>query len=120
MSKRYIKQRQVYFCDLYDTKDSETSDSHPVIVVSVDIRNNNSPNVYVFPITHSTTKKYQPTHWRLYKEKYDFFIHEVNTVLCEDGRSISKNRLNRYLGEIDEEDLKEILRCKEYIFKIKD
>jgi hypothetical protein len=40
----------------------------------------------------------------------------VNTVLCEEGRSISKKRLERKLGSIELRDLLEILKIKEYIF----
>ena len=50
------------------------------------------------------------------KEQYDFFSYKVNTVLCEEGRSISKKRLERKLGSIELKDLLEILKIKEYIF----
>ena len=116
MKKREIKQRDIYMCDLtQDSIDSEQKNIHPVVVVSIDIRNSTSPNVYIFPITHSN-KKTQPTHIILNKIDYPFFTYNVNTVICEEGRSISKKRLERFLGEISKEDLDKILECKEYVF----
>jgi mRNA-degrading endonuclease toxin of MazEF toxin-antitoxin module len=52
----------------------------------------------------------------LLKEDYPFFNYAKNIVLCEEGRSISKKRLERFLGKISDEDLDEILQCKEYVF----
>ena len=54
--------------------------------------------------------------FRQIKKQYDFFSYDVNTVLCEEGRSISKKRLERKLGSIELRDLLEILKIKEYIF----
>ena len=44
-------------------------------------------------------------------EKYDFFTYKENTVLCEEGRSISKKRLERKLGSISLNDLLEYIVC---------
>ena len=57
-----------------------------------------------------------PIYYRMYKKDYEFFTYQINTVLCEEGRSISKKRLERKLGSIDLKDLLEILKIKEYIF----
>lgn len=114
--EKKIKQREIWLCDLSkDSIDSEVSFNHPVIVVSANIRNTRSSNVVVFPIT-SARKKYQPSHHFLYNTKYDFFEKSTNTVLCEEIRSISKNRLYYCLGIIDEIDFEEIMIKKEYIF----
>lgn len=115
MKDREIKQRMIFMCNLPIGKGSEFNGLHPCVIASVDIRNGYSPNVYVFPIT-SSDKKWQPTHWKLKKDKYKFFNHETNTVICEEGRSISRSRLQKLIGEIDKNDFKEILKCKEFIF----
>lgn len=118
MSKKEIKQRMIYMCDLPIGIYSEFSGIHPCLIASVDIRNENSPNIYIFPITHAN-RKWQPTHYKLLKEVYPFFKYGTNTVLCESGREISRSRLQSYVGEISESDFCEILKVNEYVFKEK-
>mgnify|MGYP003302822090 FL=1 len=116
VKKREIHQGDIYMVNLsIDSIDHEQAGIRPCCIVSCDNRNEKSNNVFVFPITHAVKKK-QPCHYRLYKKQYDFFSYDVNTVLCEEGRSISKKRLERKLGSIDLRDLLEILKIKEYIF----
>ena len=116
MKQRETKQGDVYMVNLSnDTIDHETGKVRPCIIVSCNKRNDNSNNIFMFPITHAN-KKRQPCHYKLYKKDYDFFTYAINTVLCEEGRSISKKRLERKLGSIDLKDLLEILKIKEYIF----
>lgn len=98
-----------------DTIEHEQKGVRPCLVISVDIRNSNSSNVFIFPITHAK-KKEQPCHYKLYKQNYPFFHYKENIVLCEEGRSISKNRLQRKIGIIFSEDINNILKCKEYVF----
>ena len=111
---KHIYQGDVYMANL-DGVDSEQKNVRPVIIISANIRNETSPNVFIFPITHANKKK-QPCHYTLDKEKYSFFIYNKNIVLCEEGRSISKKRLERFLGTIEEYDILEILKIKEYVF----
>ena len=118
MAKKEIKQRMIFMCDLPIGDGSEFSGLHPVLIGSVDLRNKNSPNVYIFPITHAI-KKYQPTHVRICKADYDFLKYESSTILCESGREISRSRIQRFIGEISEDDFYKVLECKEYIFKEK-
>lgn len=119
MKEKEIKQRMIYMCDLPIGDGSEFSGIHPCLIASVDLRNKNSPNLYIFPITHSR-KKYQPTHVKIYKRDYDFLKYEINTILCESGREISRSRLQRFVGEINEGDFLKVIECKEYIFKEKE
>lgn len=114
--KREINQGDVFMVDLsVDSIDHEQTNVRPCVIASCDIRNRKSDNIFIFPITHAV-KKTQPCHYKLYKDKYDFFTYKTNTVLCEEGRSISKKRLERKLGSISLNDLLEILKIKEYIF----
>lgn len=116
VKKREIHQGDIYMVNLsVDSIDHEQAGIRPCCIVSCDNRNEKSSNVFIFPITHAVKKK-QPCHYRLYKKQYDFFSYDVNTVLCEEGRSISKKRLERKLGSIELRDLLEILKIKEYIF----
>lgn len=115
-SKKETKQGDIYMTNFsFDSIDHEQAGIRPALIVSCDSRNCKSDNVFVFPITHAK-KKTQPCHYKLYKNQYNFFTYKENTVLCEEGRSISKKRLERKLGSISFQDLLEILKIKEYIF----
>lgn len=114
--KKEIYQGDVYMVNLSkDSIDHEQNGARPCLIVSADIRNRNSQNVFIFPITHAD-KKPQPCHYKLYKTDYSFFTYDEQIVLCEEGRSISKKRLERLLGRILDNDLENILKCKEYVF----
>lgn len=114
--KKEVRQGDVYMANFsFNSVEHEQTGVRPVLVVSCDSRNNKSNNVFVFPITHAK-KKTQPCHYKLYQTQYSFFSYKENTVLCEEGRSISKKRLERKLGSISFENLLEILKIKEYIF----
>ena len=120
MKKKAIKQGEVWMCNLPKGEDSEQMGVRPCLIISADARNETSSNVFVFPITHAR-KKEQPCHYILHKENYTFFTYAENTVICEEGRSISKSRLERRLGLIFAKDIIEILKCKEFVFlNIKD
>lgn len=115
MSKnKIIKQGEIYFVSL-DGIDSEQQNSRPCLVISADVRNLNSDNVFIFPITHAK-KKAQPCHYLLLKDDYPFFTYKENIVLCEEGRSVSKRRLQRKLGMISDKDISNILEVKNYVF----
>ena len=106
-----------------DTIEHEQKGVRPCLVISVDVRNSNSSNVFIFPITHAKKKEHN-----VFQEGYDTYIavscifnemlvhYKENIVLCEEGRSISKNRLQRKIGIIFSEDINNILKCKEYVF----
>lgn len=114
--KRTILQGEVYVCDLSnDAVGSEQKGKRPCVVIQLDILNRTSSNVIIVPIT-SRPKKKLPTHIILDKENYDFLFYKYNTVLCENIRSISKDRLGKLIGRITDSDLKKILKAKDYAF----
>lgn len=116
MKIKEIKQGDIFMCNFSNGSiGNEQKGIRPIVVISANIRNDNSDNVFVFPITHAR-KKPQPCHYKLYKIDYPFFTYKENTILCEEGRSISKYRLERKLGSISEKDIENILICKEFVF----
>lgn len=117
MSKREIRQGQIYICDLgNDNIGSEQSGERPCLVIQNNILNATSEVTIVVPIT-SKRKKFLPTHYILTNEKYDFLTFGKHTVLCECIRSLSKARLGKLVGQIDNDDLEEILKTNEYTYK---
>ena len=114
---RTIRQGDIYMCDLsVDSKDHEQSGVRPCLVVQTNTLNKTRPNVFVFPITHAN-KKQQPCHYILTQTDYPYFSFDKQIVLCEEGRSVSKTRLESFVGKISEKDMQEILDRKEYVFR---
>ena len=95
--KREIYQGQIYICDLGEGIGSEQCGERPCIIIQ--------------------NKKRLPTHYILTNRKYPFLNFDENTVLCECIRSLSKKRLGKLVGQIDVDDLQEILRTNEYAYK---
>jgi mRNA interferase MazF len=116
MKKREIKQGDIYMVNLDDGIDSEEHGSRPCICISCNSLTKNRKNVIIAPITSSKTKKDMVNHYELSKDKYPEFLYDVNTVLLECIRDISKSRLERYLFHIEEQDLDEILQKIMYDF----
>lgn len=117
MSTREIYQGQIYICDLGNNNvGSEQSGERPCLVIQNNILNATSEIVIVLPIT-SKRKKSLPTHYILTNQKYNYLTFNENTVLCECIRSISKKRLGKLLGQIEQTDLEAILEIKEYAYK---
>lgn len=117
MSKREIYQGQIYICNLgNDNMGSEQSGERPCLVIQNNILNATSEVIIVVPIT-SKRKKFLPTHYILTNQKYNFLSFGENTVLCECIRSLSKKRLGKLLGQIEQDDLEQILKTQEYAYK---
>ncbi len=115
MNRRVILQGEVYICNLDDSQNCEQNGRRPCLVIQVDVLNRTSKNVIIVPIT-SKKKKSLPTHVELLQSDYPFLDYTINTVLCENIRSISKYRLEKKLGIITKEDLQQVLKAKEYAF----
>lgn len=105
---RKVYQKDVYTCELWGSIGSEEGKQRPCLVIQNDKGNKVSPTTIILPI--SKKKKKYPFQYTLYKEDYDFFDCEENTVLCEQPRCIDTSRVVRYLGTISEKDYEEIFK----------
>ena len=85
---------------------SEQKGVRPGIIFQNDIGNDRSPNVIALPLTTRIKNLTQPTHVLLPAEKYNLLADSL--VLCENPQRISKSRLLKYLGTLEEEDIKSI------------
>lgn len=115
MAKRKILQGEIYICELGENIGSEQNGERPCLIVQNNILNETSDVTIVLPIT-SRLKKEMPTHYKLKSEDYPFLMTGRNTVLCECIRCISKKRIGKLIGTIDERDLNNILKVKEYAY----
>lgn len=85
---------------------SEQKGVRPGIIFQNDIGNDRSPNVIALPLTTRIKNLTQPTHVLLLAEKYNLLADSL--VLCENPQRMSKSRLLKYLGALEEEDIKSI------------
>lgn len=85
---------------------SEQKGVRPGIIFQNDIGNDRSPNVIALPLTTRIKNLTQPTHVFLPAEKYNLLADSL--VLCENPQRMSKSRLLKYLGALEEEDIKNV------------
>lgn len=85
---------------------SEQKGIRPGIIFQNDIGNDRSPNVIALPLTTRIKNLTQPTHVLLPAEKYNLLADSL--VLCENPQRMSKSRLLKYLGALEEEDIKNV------------
>lgn len=105
---RTINQRDVILCDFGEGVGSEQESVRPALIVSNNLNNAYSDTIIVCPIT-SQKKKELPTHYILTKQDYPFFKRDISTVLCEQIRCVSRERLGMILGSINDNDWNGIL-----------
>ena len=93
---------EVWMADLgYDNvKESEQRGYRPVLVIQNDIGNKYSPTVIVACITKQN-KTDLPTHM-----KCELF--EPSTIMFEQVRTIAKERLNKRIARLTEEEMQEV------------
>lgn len=96
-----MKRGAVWMVDLgYNTLGSEQDGQKTCVIVQNDIGNSKSPTLIVAVIT-SKCKNNIPTHVEI-----DMFAK--STVLCEQIKTIDKNRLYSFVGNVSEDKMKEI------------
>lgn len=106
-----IGRGDVYFIDEKDIEiepvvGSEQKGRRPVIVIQNDIGNRYSPTTIVAYIT--TQKKQElPTHVGL----HNTILKSASTAMLEQIRTVSKKRLNTFLGTLTDAEMKKIDRA---------
>jgi mRNA interferase MazF len=101
--ERRIKRLQIYFADLNPVMGSEQGGRRPVLVIQNDVGNRFSTTTIVCVITGKTPKSVLPTHVALGVEHG---LPQSSYVLCEQIRTIDKNRLAEFVCEIKNNDKK--------------
>ena len=95
MKKTYYR-GDVYMADLGQGIGSEQGGSRPVVIVQNDTGNHFSPTVIVAAMTSKGDSKAKlPTHFTL-----ESFTQLPSMVLCEQVRTLDKQRLGEHLGRV--------------------
>ena len=98
--KDEICKGDIYYAKLDGTVGSEQSGVRPVIIVQNNIGNKFSPTVIIIPFSRSKRKKIsQPTHLK---------IRPYGTALAEQIRVIDRKRLDRRIGKINNNIMREV------------
>ncbi len=99
-----IKRGDVYYADLSPVVGSEQGGVRPVVVVQNDKGNRYSKTVIVAPISKKMSKPPIPTHVVF----SDHSLSYVSMILCEQLRTIDKQRLNQWICTLDHKTIEKI------------
>lgn len=100
-----ILKGEIYFAELSPTGGSEISKKRPVLIVSNDINNKFADTVSIIPITSTTTKIYP---FEVFLTQGEGNLTNDSKAECNQIRTIDKQRIERRLGKISKNKLKEI------------
>jgi len=101
-----IKRGDIFYADLNPTKGSEQAGRRPVIVIQNNTGNEMAPTVIIAPLTTKEFLKEYPTNAHLKKGTAN--LKEDSVVLLSQIRTIDKNRLERKIGNISGEQLRDV------------
>jgi mRNA interferase MazF len=100
-----VKRGEMYIADLRPAVGSEQDGIRPVLIVQNNVGNRHSPTAIVAAITGIAKKPYMPTHVPLPAGNG---LEMPSIVLLEQIRTIDKSRLLRYIGQLEEPEMKGI------------
>lgn len=103
-----MRQAEIWYADLNPIKGSEQSGFRPVVVISGNLLNENTPLAIICPLT-SKIKNYHGNVVLSPDQKNG--LNKTSEVLTFHIRSISKDRLVKKIGEIEESELELIKSC---------
>jgi mRNA interferase MazF len=100
-----IRRGDVFLVNLDPIVGSEIGKTRPAVVVQNDLANRSSPTVTVIPIS-STTERVFPFQIRI--PAGEGGLSRESKALCEQVRTIARERLIQCLGQLSTERMKEI------------
>ena len=105
MNKTYLR-GEIYFADLEQGIGSEQEGYRPVVIIQNDVGNRHSPTVIVAAVTsRKEAKEKLPTHFYAGEESG---LDRPSVVMLEQLRTLDKQRLDKYVGRLDQKKLNEL------------
>ena len=102
-----IERGDVLRANLHPTEGSEQDGIRPVVVISRDAINRNSPVVVIVPFTDAANKsKIYPSHVQFKAGTAGLSMDSI--AICEQVRAISKGRFKAQLGKLNRSELARI------------
>jgi len=102
--RHYPKRGEIWWADMGTGVGSEQQGPRPVLIIQNDVGNVFSPTVIVAAITDAK-KKHLPTHIQLGREHG---LPKNSVVMLEQIRTLDKKRLNRRVGELSQQNLRDL------------
>lgn len=109
-----MKQGEIWFADLNPAKGSEQAGYRPVVIVSGNLANDNLKTVICCPLT-TQIKNYKGN--VILKPNQLNKLKQPSEVITFHIRSISKERLIKKTGKISEDELIQIKKCFDDIWR---
>ena len=104
-----INRGDMYYADLNPVRGSEQGGVRPVLVIQNNRGNRYSPTVIVAAMSGRVVgKTHLPTHCKV---RAQGALREESLVLLEQIRTIDKQRLQNYIGQLGRADMEQIDRC---------
>ena len=94
-----IQKNQIYYANLSPVRGSEQGGIRPVLILQNNVGNKMSPTVIVAAVTSKSKKTNLPTHVQIKLE--DGKLPRESIAMLEQIRTIDKNRLLDYIGQVD-------------------
>ncbi len=95
-----IKQGDVFWADLGFQRGSVQGKMRPVVIVQNNVGNKVSLTTIVVPLTARIKRVEIPTHFVLYSHDTCPLPYPESMVLCEQIRTINKNQIREYVGNV--------------------
>lgn len=109
-----MKQGEIWYADLNPIKGSEQAGYRPVVIISGNLLNENTPLCIVCPLT-SKIKRYHGN--VILEPNSENGLKSTSEILTFHIRSLSNERLKEKIGRIKEEELNDIKTCLNDILK---
>lgn len=101
---KYIRRGELYYAYLEPVIGSEQGGERPVVILQNNRGNRYSPTVIVAPLTTKLVKRTLPVHVKVTAAG----LRSTSLILLEQIRTIDKQRLRQYIGEVTDEEMREI------------
>ncbi len=103
---RKVQRGEIYYADLSPVVGCEQGGARPVLVIQNNVGNHFSPTVIIAAITGRKDKHWTPTHVVI--DGINCGLRGDAVVLLEQIRTIDKQRLHAYIGQLDKESISKI------------
>lgn len=110
----------VYWAQLDPVEGSEQGGRRPVVIVSREAINVNLPNVIVLPMSSSPARLAKPYPSQLIIRSRELGLAGDGVVMGEQIRTISKQRLERFISHLPESVMKKIDELLKVVLALKD
>lgn len=115
MENKYFR-GDMYYTALGEGIGSEQQGYRPTVIIQNDVGNNHSPTVVVSAVTGKPKGEKLPTHLSIGAV---CGLKEPSVVLLEQLRTVDKSRLIRYIGHLDDDNMRNIDRLCEISLGLK-